>query len=57
MKRFVYVLKNESANRYYTGLTSDVRARLAAHNDGHCPVKGRLWRLDVSSNLPTKLEP
>ena len=49
MKRFVYVLKSDASNRYYTGLTSDVSARLSAHNCGRCPhtVKGRPWRLDV----------
>jgi len=35
-KRFVYVLRSGSTpTRYYTGLTSDVAARLAAHNAGH----------------------
>jgi predicted GIY-YIG superfamily endonuclease len=33
MKRFVYVLQSvRTPDRYYTGLTSDVPARLAAHN-------------------------
>jgi predicted GIY-YIG superfamily endonuclease len=49
MKRFVYVLKNDVARRYYTGLTSDVTARLAAHNNGRCPhtADGRPWKLDI----------
>ena len=49
-KTFVYVLKNESCPaRYYTGLTSNVVARLNAHNTGHCPhtASGRPWHLDV----------
>ena len=49
-KRFVYVLKNASQPpRYYTGLTSDFHARLAAHNDGRCrhTAPGRPWQLDV----------
>jgi putative endonuclease len=49
-KRFVYVLNSTSdPNRYYTGLTSNVRARLAAHNDGGCThtAKGRPWRAIV----------
>ena len=49
-KRFVYVLKNQSAPpRYYTGLTSDVGVRLAAHNSGGCPYTagGGPWNIDV----------
>ncbi len=50
VKRFVYVLKSQSEPaRYYTGLTSDVLARLAAHNAGRCPhtATGRPWSVDV----------
>ena len=49
-KRFVYVLKSAvQPARYYTGLTSDVAARLADHNDGRCShtVTGRPWNVDV----------
>lgn len=49
-KRFVYVLKSQSAPaRYYTGLTSDVPARLMAHNAGRCPytARGGPWETDV----------
>jgi putative endonuclease len=49
-KRFVYVLRNQNRPcRYYTGLTSNVEARLAAHNLGHCPhtAGGGLWEVDV----------
>lgn len=49
-KQFVYVLKTETTPaRYYTGLTSDVAARLAAHNAGHCThtARGRPWKIDV----------
>ena len=49
-QRFVYVLKSEAqCARYYTGITSDVTARLAAHNNGLCThtANGRPWRLDV----------
>ena len=49
-KRFVYVLRNASRpRRYYTGLTSDVAARLAAHNAGHGThtTDGRPWEIDV----------
>lgn len=50
-KRFVYILQSESNPfRYYTGLTSDVAARVAAHNLGHCThtASGRPWRLDLA---------
>jgi putative endonuclease len=49
-RRFVYVLKNQSVPvRYYTGVTSDVAARLVAHNAGRCPhtAKWRPWQADV----------
>ena len=49
-KRFVYVLRSRSdPNRYYTGVTSNVRARLSAHNAGECihTAKHRPWELDV----------
>jgi putative endonuclease len=50
IKRFVYVLRSEfHRNRYYTGLTSNVAARLEAHNAGRCShtASGRPWRVDV----------
>ena len=49
-KRFVYIIQSvPTPGRYYTGLTSDVAARLEAHNAGRCPhtASGRPWRLDV----------
>jgi putative endonuclease len=49
-KRTVYVLRSVSnRTRYYTGLTSDWRARLNAHNSGKCPhtASGRPWIIDV----------
>ena len=49
-RRFVYVLRSQSApNRYYTGVTSDVDARLADHNAGRCrhTADGRPWQMDV----------
>ena len=35
--------------RYYTGVTSDWRARLEAHNAGRChhTASGRPWQIDV----------
>lgn len=47
---FVYVLKSaENPPRYYTGLTSALRARLDAHNAGRCShtAKHRPWVVDV----------
>jgi predicted GIY-YIG superfamily endonuclease len=49
-RRIVYVLRNErNPPRYYTGLTSNLRDRLDAHNDGHCrhTASGRPWHVDV----------
>lgn len=49
-RRFVYVLKTlANPLRYYTGLTSDLRSRLAEHNAGKCiaTASGRPWQLDV----------
>ena len=49
-KRIVYVLKSEGEpKRYYTGLTSDIVARLDAHNAGRCPhtASGKPWIIDV----------
>ena len=49
-KRVVYVLKSQrDPARYYTGLTSDLASRLAAHNAGRCQhtVSARPWRVDV----------
>ena len=49
-RRFVYVLKNSShPPHYYTGLTSDLRARLVEHNAGQCvaTASNRPWRFDL----------
>jgi len=49
-KRFVYVLKSSGDLPYfYVGLTSDVKARLIAHNAGQCPhtASRRTWQLHV----------
>lgn len=49
-KRFVYVLKNsEIPPRYYTGLTSNLAARVTGHNAGECAytAKYRPWSVDV----------
>lgn len=49
-KRFVYILRSYSLpERYYTGLTSDVAARLADHNAGRCShtASGRPWCVEA----------
>jgi len=49
-QRIVYVLKNtETPPRYYTGLTSDLAARLIVHNTGGClhTAKYRPWSVDM----------
>lgn len=50
-KRTVYVLKSvHEPTRYYTGVTSNLGARLDAHNAGHCrhTADGRPWQVDVA---------
>ena len=49
-QRIVYILKNaDNPPRFYTGVTADLRARLAAHNAGRCPhtEKHRPWQVDA----------
>jgi len=49
-RRSVYLLQSEADNdRYYTGLTSTVAARLAEHNAGRCEstADGRPWKIIV----------
>ena len=50
-KHFVYVLEStRNPHRHYSGLTSDVAARLAAHNDARSlhTAKHGPWKLLVS---------
>jgi predicted GIY-YIG superfamily endonuclease len=49
-QRFVYIIRSEKQpRRYYTGLTSNVKSRLADHNSGHCrhTATGVPWTLVV----------
>ena len=49
-RKFVYVLQSESdPPRFYTGLTSNVRLRLAQHNAGASrhTAKGKPWKVIV----------
>lgn len=45
--KYVYILKSAEAERYYVGLTDDLRARLAKHNSGAVPhtSKYKPWTL------------
>jgi putative endonuclease len=46
----VYVLKSDAdPTRYYTGLRSNLAARLSAHNGGRVPhtADGKPWVIDV----------
>ena len=50
-KRFVYILRSDAdRQRHYTGITSDVDARLDWHNHGPCgcTIRHRPWSLVVS---------
>ena len=58
-KRIVYILRNEaSPPRYYMGLTSNLRARLDAHNAGRCghTASARPWHVDVVVKFAMRLE-
>jgi putative endonuclease len=49
-QRIVYVLQSQSdPSRYYTGVTSNLKSRLDAHNAGRCAhtASGRPWRVDM----------
>ena len=51
LKRCVYVLQSITVpERYYTGVTSDLRRRLAAHNAGSCTysASSRPWKVIVA---------
>jgi len=56
-KRLVYVLQSEKyPTRYYAGITSDIRNRLAVHNAGgsqHTRAS-RPWRVIVSLDFATE---
>lgn len=48
--KYVYILQCiAEPERYYTGITDDLRARLAKHNKGGVPhtSKFRPWRLNT----------
>ncbi len=46
--KYVYILQSQlDTNRYYTGLTNDLKARLSTHNSGAVThtAKYRPWRI------------
>ena len=56
-KRFVYILRSETnPQRHYTGVTSDVEARLDWHNHGPsgCTAHHRPWSVVVALAFPTE---
>jgi predicted GIY-YIG superfamily endonuclease len=56
-KRFVYVIRSDvDPLRHYTGITSDVPARLEWHNQRPCgcTVHHRPWSLVVAIKFPTE---
>ena len=56
-KRIVYIIRSESdPDRHYIGITNDVRARLAWHNDGPAghTLAHRPWSLLVSIEFRTE---
>ena len=59
MEYYFYILFSESANKYYTGFTSNLDGRIAAHN--HPANKGwtrtyKPWKLVHSEVFITKKE-
>jgi putative endonuclease len=56
-KRFVYIIRSDAhPSRHYTGITSDVAARLEWHNHGPCgcTVHHRPWSLVVAIEFPAE---
>lgn len=48
---YVYLLTSLSnSSHHYTGMTSDLHARLAIHNSGGCPhtAKFRPWQIETA---------
>lgn len=56
-KRFVYIIRSDvDPSRHYTGISSDVPARLEWHNHGPCgcTVHHRPWSLVVAIEFTTE---
>jgi predicted GIY-YIG superfamily endonuclease len=57
-KRFVHILRSDAdPQRHYTGITSDVAARLEWHNHGPCgcTIHHRPWSIVVSMEFNTEV--
>ncbi len=57
-KYYTYILYSEKLNRYYTGSTQDLEARLLKHNSGatKSTKSGRPWSLVYSEEYSTRSE-
>jgi len=54
---YVYILvSEEDRSKHYTGLTVDLRQRLAHHNRGECThtAKSRPWRIETAVAFHSK---
>jgi predicted GIY-YIG superfamily endonuclease len=47
--KYVYILKSESSDHFYTGITDDLESRLSRHNSGEVThtSKFRPWRIQT----------
>ena len=45
--KYVYILESETGDHHYVGITTDLRARLLAHNAGHVSHTSKYgpWRI------------
>ena len=51
MKRYVYIIQSISdPTQFYTGITTDIDARLAAHNAGQSPHTSKFKPLHLLSS-------
>ena len=49
-RRFVYILRSRiDPKQYYTGVTANIRKRVASHNAGECThtARNRPWDVDI----------
>jgi predicted GIY-YIG superfamily endonuclease len=47
--KYVYILKSQSGDHFYTGITDDLESRLSKHNSGAVThtSKSRPWRIQT----------
>ena len=58
-KRIVYIIRSDvDRSRHYVGITNDIDARLAWHNNGPSgySIQYRPWSLVVALQFPTEQE-